>query len=163
MMDSQISKFVDHPAPSPILMLGMLFVVGAFLVSVPGFLEKASEDAASWGLFAVTGIAILAVCFYFWPIYTTYYTLSRTGLLVRYGPWKRRYTWSEFQAATWQRGMFATRIGTPSVTPCVRLTDAVMLRRKGKVFGLYLTPNDSRAFLKRLSELAPELTREAIY
>jgi hypothetical protein len=109
------------------------------------------------------GVAILAICFYFWPLYTTYYTLTPAGLLVRYGPWKHRYTWAEFVGATWQRGMFATRIGWPSVTPCVRLTDAVMLRRKGKLFGLYLTPNDSRAFLNRVSELAPALTRESIF
>jgi hypothetical protein len=58
--------------------------------------------------------------------------------------------------------MFATRIGWPTVTPCVRLTNAVLLKRPGKQFGLYLTPNDSRAFLQRIEEFAPELTSEAI-
>jgi hypothetical protein len=58
--------------------------------------------------------------------------------------------------------MFATRIGWPSVTPCVRLTNAVLLKRKGKWFGLYLTPNDPKAFLQRIGEFAPELTAELI-
>ena len=81
---------------------------------------------------------------------------------MRYGPWTRRYPWSDFSAAYWQKGMFASRIGWPSATPCVRLTDAVLLKRKGKWLGLYLPPNDSRAFLARISELAPELTREMV-
>ncbi|HEX6031260.1 MAG TPA: hypothetical protein VFY90_07495 [Tepidiformaceae bacterium] len=67
-----------------------------------------------------------------------------------------------FVTAYWQRGMFATRIGWPSVTPCVRLTNAVLLKRKSSWFGLYLTPNDPRAFLNTLTRFAPELTREAI-
>jgi hypothetical protein len=156
-------QYVDHPAPSPLLVLALIAIVGAFLASIPGMTEQTAGDTASWGAIAVVTIAILTVCFYFWPLYTTYYTLSPSGLIVRYGPWKRRYSWSEFVGATWRRGMFATRIGWPSVTPCVRLADAVILRKKGKSFGLYLTPNDSRAFLKWVSELAPDLTRESIF
>jgi hypothetical protein len=58
--------------------------------------------------------------------------------------------------------MFATRIGWPSVTPCVRLTDGVLLKRRVKRFGLYLTPNEPKAFLQKIAEFAPELTSELI-
>jgi hypothetical protein len=145
------------------MMVLLLLLVVGILVSIPALVEEVSQGPGSWIPIAVVGLTFMILCFYFWPLYTTYYTLSPDGLVVRYGPWKKQYSWSEFAAAGWLRGMFATRIGWPSVTPCVRLTDAVELRRKKRGFGLYLTPNDSRAFLKRVAELAPDLTREAIF
>ena len=59
---------------------------------------------------------------------------------------KGHFVPTHFATAYWQRGMFATRIGWPSVTPCVRLTDGVLLKRRAKRFGLYLTPNEPKAF-----------------
>jgi hypothetical protein len=150
-------RYVDHPAPSVAavtLLLVAAIVLAAALVS-----------AAPQGLLAaiVMFVSLGVVSFYFWPFYTTYYTLSPDGLVVRYGPWTRRYPWSDFSAAYWQKGMFAMRIGWPSITPCVRLTNAVLLRRRKKWrYGLYLTPNDPRAFLQKISEVAPELTAETI-
>ncbi len=105
---------------------------------------------------------VAIVGFYFWAFYSTYYAVSAKGIDIRYGPWTRTYPWSDFTAAYWQKGMFATRIGWPSVTPCVRLTDAVLLKRKKRGFGLYLTPNDPRAFLQKVAGFAPELTAETI-
>lgn len=151
-------RYVDHPAPSPVmigLVLLLLVVSIRFIADVP----RHDSDLIPW-LLTLSVPAILL--FYCWPFYTTYYTLDADGLEVRYGPWKKRYAWSEFSAAYWQKGMFATRIGWPSITPCVRLTDAVHLRRNDKRFGLYLTPNDSRAFLGKITELAPDLTRQTI-
>lgn len=163
MTDAETPMYVDHPVPSAITMLLLLALVIALLVGITGIVEESKNAPGSWGVIVVIGAVFVLLCFFFWPLYTTYYTLSPTGLVVRYGPWKHRYAWFEFARAEWQRGMFATRIGWPSVTPCVRFTDAVVLRREGKIFGLYLTPNDSRAFLKRVSELAPDLTRETIF
>jgi hypothetical protein len=163
MTDPVAPKYVDHPAPSAAMMVLLTLVLVALTTSIPSVTEEACRSGGSWAPVAIVGLSFLLICFYFWPLYATYYALSPAGLVVRYGPWNRRYDWSEFAAATWRRGVFATRIGWPSVTPCVRLTDAVALRRKGRAFGLYLTPNDSREFLKRVAELAPDLTREAIF
>jgi len=155
---SESPRYVDHPAPSVVLMALMLVVV---LVTVRVLIGAPREGASL--LFWVLILGTLGVVlFYSWPFYTTYYAVSADGLQVRYGPWTRRFPWSEFSAAYWQKGMFATRIGMPSITPCVRLTDAVMLKRRSKWFGLYLTPNDSRAFLAKITEFAPELTRETV-
>ena len=154
-------KYVDHPAPSAVIVLLCLISIiglGAALVAASGSVHTPVPPPA-WGVM-VGGVRVLG--FYFWPFYATYYTLSDSGLVVRYGPWTRRYLYSDFVTAYWQRGMFATRIGWPSVTPCVRLTNAVLLKRKSSWFGLYLTPNDPRAFLNTLTRFAPELTREAI-
>jgi hypothetical protein len=95
-------------------------------------------------------------------MYTTYYVLESEGITVNYGPWKKTYNWNEFESAYLNLGMFSSRIGWPSVTPCVRLTDAVVFKRK-KGWGLYLIPNDPKEFIIRVSLFAEDLTREAIY
>jgi len=156
-------RYVDHPAPSAVLNVSLTLALVALAYAFLDLTLADSAEVPSWIPLAVVGAAFAVVCFYFWPLYATYYTLSPEGIHVRYGPWTRRYAWSEFACATWQRGMFAMRIGWPSVTPCVRLTDAVLLRRSRKGFGLFLTPNDTRAFLGRITELAPDLTRESIF
>ena len=152
------ARYVDHPAPGAGFMALLFVALALLLVAVPELLRTETPRAARLVVFGT--LAILA--FYLWPLYSTYYTLMPSGLQVRYGPWKRTYSWSEFNTVFWQRGLFASRIGWPPMTPCVRLTDAVLLKRPGKPWGLYLTPNDSRAFLAKVTEFAPELTRETI-
>jgi hypothetical protein len=153
-------KYVDHPAPSVVVVVLLLLVIVGLIGALTAGASSPGSNATLFWLVAVATLALLG--FYFWPFYSTYYTMSAEGIEVRYGPWTRRYPWSDFATAYWQRGMFATRIGWPSVTPCVRLTNAVLLKRRAKQFGLYLTPNDPRAFLQKISEFAPELTAEAI-
>jgi len=165
MLDRSDRKYVDHPAPSVVLMAILIMALCATLAVVPSILGQPSPEAPSgsaWLVLLAIALSLGCICFYFWPLYSTYYTLSESGLEVRYGPWTRRYPWSDFVTAYWQKGMFATRIGWPSVTPCVRLTNAVLLKRGAKRFGLYLTPNEPKAFLQRIAEFAPELTSELI-
>jgi hypothetical protein len=142
-----------------LLTLGVIALVAAIPLTWRESPDATPPPAAVW---IVLGISVAALGFQFWPLYKTYYTLSVTGIQVRYGPWTREYPWSGFTAAYWRRGMFTTRIGWPSITPCVRLTDGVQLRRRTGRFALYLTPNDSRAFLRKIGDLAPELTAETI-
>jgi len=42
------------------------------------------------------------------------------------------------------------------------LTNAVHLKRTRGWFPLYLTPNDPKPFLQKITEFAPDLTRETI-
>ncbi len=157
---SATRKYVDHPAPSAPTVI--LFVAGIILLLALVPVLETSGDLHGGFYIALLLVTLAILCFFLWPIYTTYYTLSPEGIHVRYGPWKRLYPWSDFKAAFWQTGMFATRIGWPSVTPCVRFSNCVQLKRKKGWFPLYLTPNDPRAFLARISEFAPELTKETI-
>ena len=160
MSDRPDRRYVDHPAPGIGLMAILLLAVCAVTAAIPAILHESSREEP-WLLAGI--LLILAIlCFYFWPLYSTYYTVSSAGIQVRYGPWLRQYPWSDFTTVYWQKGMFATRIGWPSVTPCVRLCDGVLLKRRARGFGLYLTPNDSRAFLGRIAEFAPDLTAEMI-
>jgi hypothetical protein len=154
-------KYVDHPAPSAPTVMFFLAGIVLLIALIPTLL-KSSEGQHGGFYIAMLLLTLAILSFYLWPIYTTYYTLSPEGIHVRYGPWKRLYPWSDFKAAFWQHGMFATRIGWPYVTPCVRFTNCVQLKRNKGWFPLYLTPNDPRAFLARLSEFAPELTKETL-
>jgi hypothetical protein len=151
-------RYVDHPAPGVAVMLLMILTIAAMFLGAASLVQRGGQ-VLGW---VVLAVVVGSALFYMWVFYTTYYTVDAEGIQVRYGPWKRRYPWSDFSAAFWQKGMFGTRIGWPSVTPCVRLTDAVLLKRKARWLGLYLTPNDSRAFLAKIAELAPELTRETV-
>ncbi len=165
MSDNPDRKYVDHPAPSVALMAIHLLALCALIAALPAILQVPSREEPSHFLLlgrAVILLSLAILCFYLWPLYSTYYTVNSTGIQVRYGPWTRRYPWSAFTTVYWQRGLFATRIGWPSVTPCVRLTDGVQLRRRTGRFALYLTPNDSRAFLQRIADFAPDLTAEMI-
>ena len=143
----------------------LLLALGAVISLLPDVLATPPGEASPLVALAVRTLILLGLgilCFYFWPLYSTYYTLSSAGVQIRYGPWARQYAWSDFAAAYWQKGLFVTRIGWPSVTPCVRLTDGILLKRKTGRLGLYLTPNDPRAFLQRIAEFAPELTAEVV-
>jgi hypothetical protein len=165
MPDRPSQKYVDHPAPSIGLMVLLTVAIGVLIATIPAMLEAPSPGASPHSLramWAVIAFSVAILCFYFWPLYSTYYTVSSEGIQIRYGPWTRQYPWSDFTAAYWQKGLFITRFGWPSVTPCVRLSDGVLLKRRTRRLGLYLTPNDSRAFLRRVAEFAPELTADLI-
>ena len=161
MSDRASRKYVDHPAPSVGFVTILLLAIFATVAVIPTTLSAPSSQlpVTIWAAITLT-VAIL--CLFFWPLYSTFYAVSSEGLGVRYGPWIRHYQWSDFVTAYWQKGMFATRIGWPSVTPCVRLSDGVLLKRRAKRFGLYLTPNDPRAFLLKIAGFAPNLTAETI-
>ena len=166
MSDRPDRKYVDHPAPGMGLMAIHLLSVCALIAAIPAILDVPSREEP-WLPFLTVRAGILLIlailCFFLWPLYSTYYTVNSTGIQVRYGPWTRQYRWSDFTTVYWQRGMFATRIGWPSVTPCVRLSDGVLLKRRTGRFGLFLTPNDSRAFIRKIAEFAPDLTAETIF
>lgn len=156
-------KYVDHPAPSvAIMVINLTALAGIGYALVFRFGEIARGPAPYIPL-AFIMISLIWLGFYFWPLYSTYYTLGPSGLVVRYGPWTRAYAYSDFVRAYWKKGLIGKRIGWPSITPCVRLTNAVLLKRRSSWFDLCLTPNDPKAFLDRLSLFAPELTKEAIF
>ncbi|MHC4198404.1 MAG: hypothetical protein ACYSU0_00235 [Planctomycetota bacterium] len=160
--------YIDRPAPSAGMVFWLIFGACGCIAPVPVLvaeMEKAAVELSEPGLIAV--IAVLAVsslivCFYFWPMYATSYAIGPAGIAIKYGPWKRSYAWDDFDEAYRQRGMFTTKVGWPSVTPCVRLSDCVTFKRK-KGWRLHITPNDSCAFLRKVAEFAPELTRRAIF
>jgi len=155
-------EYVDHPAPSIVFQIMLGTVMVAMLATIPAAIQEASGASPSFVPLGLAVIFFVILGFYFWPLHATYYSLGPAGLRVRYGPWRREYPWDLFRAVRWRKGLFATRIGWPTVTPCVRLTNAVILRRTTGWFDLYLTPRDPEALLRRLSEVAPNLNREGI-
>jgi len=158
-------KFVDHPAPSTGLMallmvaaVGFVAVISIVIKTPPGFFP-------SWFVPAIVVVLILfevVLGFSFWLLHSTYYTIDKKGIRVRYGPSNKYYRWEDFSTVHWRNGMFTVKIGWHWVTPCVRLSNAVALHRKNRRWPLYLTPNDPRAFLDKITLFAPELTQEMI-
>jgi len=164
-MNESNLRFVDHPAPSIGLMTIMLIVAIGCAVVIPSVLRLPPGEVPPWSVPVIVSAAciILAIlCLAFWLVYSTYYTLSEAGLTVKYGPSTITYRWDEFRTVYWRKGVFATKIGWVSVTPCVRLSNAVALYRKDKFWPLYLTPNDPRALIEVITLFSPELTKEVI-
>ena len=160
---SEEPSYVDHPTPGAGILAINLFVIAALGYALASMIQSIPHTSTAWIPLTVVGGSLLLIGFFFWPLYSTYYTLSAAGLVVRYGPWIRAYSYSDFVTARWNKGLFSTRIGWFSITPGVRLTNAVVLnRRSWWKFGLYLTPKNPKAFLDRLSLFAPELTREIV-
>jgi len=158
-------KFVDHPAPSVGLMTIMIVATISFVVAIPFVLQLPPNEVPPWfvpTIVAVLFLFVVILCLAFWLLYTTYYTVDMKGITVKYGPSTNTYQWEEFRTAYWRKGMFTTKIGWASVTPCVRLSNAVALHRKNKFWPLYLTPNDPRGFIDKITLFAPELTQEII-
>ena len=163
--ESLDKKFVDHPAPSVGLVAIMIFAAMSFIVAIGFVLQMPSGEVSSWIVAAIVAVLIgfvAILCLAFWLLYTTYYTMDKNGITVKYGPSTKTYRWDEFRTVYWRKGMFATKIGWASVTPCVRLSNAIALHRKNKFWPLYLTPNDPKAFIEKITLFAPELTQEII-
>ena len=154
------SEYVDHPSPSVwvtgINVAAIVFLLGALAMMA----FQPSLGPTAYVPMGVIGVCAAIIGFYFWPLNSTYYTLSASGLFVQYGPWKHLYPYTDFAAVRWKKGLFHLRIGWPSVTPCVRLSNAVIFKRRSRWLGLYLTPDNPETFLARLSQFAPELARE---
>ena len=161
-MTSSEPRYVDHPAPSVVLVVLLILSLAAVFAAAPVVTQTPGAGPFPIAMIAFLLLVLLILIVFFWAIYKTYYTISAAGVLVHYGPWKRLHPWSGFSAVYWRKGMFATRIGWPTITPCVRLTNAVHLTRKKGWFPLYLTPNDPKAFIQKIGEFAPELTQETI-
>lgn len=159
-------RFVDHPAPSIglfSLLLGIIcFLIAAIPLVDADISKEGVGSSAATGIYTLLGFCVAIMAFYFWPLYTTYYIVDRDGITVKYGPWTHVSRWQDFKTVYWQKGMFITKIGWPSINPCVRLSNGLVLPRKHKTWGLYLTPNDPEAFIRKIEAFAPELTKEMI-
>jgi hypothetical protein len=163
MNEDMQQRFVDHPAPSVglfSLMLGSIGLVLFALIMVAAAPKGELPTGGVIGVYSILGASLAMMCFYVWPLYTTYYIVDRTGITVKYGPWTRVLRWEAFRTVYWQKGMFITKIGMPSINPCVRLSNGLLLPKKNKVLGLYITPNDPRVFIEKITLFAPELTKE---
>ena len=156
---------MDHPAPS-IGLFSLFLVIICFLIAVIPYViadvPKELGASVAVGVYVIIGFSIIVFIFYLWPLYSTFYIVNKSGITVKYGPWTHMSRWEDFKTVYWQKGMFITRIGWPSINPCVRLSNGLVLPRKNKKWGLYLTPNAPEAFIRKIEMFAPELTKEMI-
>jgi hypothetical protein len=126
---------VDHPGPSVVL-VALYAVILAIVAWTWAVAFRAGDSSGAIQIDRIlASVVALILAFHLWQISKTYYTLSGAGIEVRYGPWTRLYPWTDFVGVSAKRGLFATRIGWPSVTPCVRMWNGVVLKRRRGFFG----------------------------
>lgn len=159
-MESQSkNSFSDHPEPgSGLITIMALFLIG-FLAAVPAVLLA----DISLGI-RVASTLLLVIClsiliYAFWLIHHVWYKIDPEGVVVIYGPAEASFSWSEFKDARHKPGVFGLKIGWLRVTPCVRLKNAVVLRRQHSRVPLFLTPSDPREFLDRIRPIQPSLIK----
>jgi hypothetical protein len=166
MSESSDQRFVDHPAPSIGLFTLFVGIICLLIAAIPNAISDIPKEElgspAAIGVYTILGLSIVILSFYMWPLYTTYYIVDKSGIMVKYGPWTHVSRWDDFKTVYWQKGMFVSKIGWPSINPCVRLSNGLVLARKHKTWGLYITPNDPEAFIRKIEVFAPELTKEMI-
>ena len=102
-------------------------------------------------------IAIVILIYAFWLIHNTRYRIDEEGITINFGPARVFYMWSDFNAVTFKKGLFTLKVGWLKMTPCVRLTNAVVLRRENSMIPLFLTPSDPGDFLEQIRQLQPSL------
>jgi hypothetical protein len=153
------SGFTDHPQPgSGLLVIMSLFLIG-FLIAIP-LIWLGEMDICLRVFFCTPLVIFTAILVYaFWLLHNTWYRVNQDGLTVKYGLAEVSYLWTEFEDARYRPGVFALKIGWLGVTPCVRLKNALLFKRKNSRVPLYLTPSDSEEFLEKICNLQPDLVK----
>ena len=154
--------FTEDPRPG----LGLLLIMGVFtLFFLAGllvvFIWNILPPYQVW-ISIVLVFFILILLYGFWMVFNTSYILDRDGITVKFGLATSRYDWNEFSSIRLKQGLFTLKIGWLGVTPCVRLSNAVLLGRMNSRIPLYLTPDDTQEFMQRILHLRPSLGSKAI-
>ena len=150
---------IDHPEPEfGLLLIMALFLIG-FLAAIPAVLLM-DAGLGIRILISILLIFLTAVLVYaFWLLHNTWYQADQEGISVKYGPAGINFLWSEFKEVRHQPGIFGLKIGWLQVTPCVRLSNALVFRRERPRLPLFLTPSDPEDFLERIRLIQPGLVK----
>lgn len=87
---------------------------------------------------------------------TTQYHLDETGINVRFGIWQKFLPWQTIEGFYQENSFFATKVKVPGTTPCVRLSNALVLVTKDRKM-IFLTPKDFSKMADRIRRFVPEL------
>ncbi len=157
MEDPSEIVYTDHPLPS----LGLIALLGSFLLGFLALIPVILQTDLFKGYKAVAiGLLILfntVIIFALHLLHNTDYTLRQEGLQIRYGNQISNYPWSDFRAISWKKGFFVLKIGWLHMTPCVRLRNALVLRRTKCPFPLFITPTDPQLLLEKIHQIHPPL------
>jgi hypothetical protein len=107
------------------------------------------------------GAAFSILCIFYgayllWAAATASYRITPDRLSIRFGLRRREYQWAEFESAFHSRGSVPFKL---TFTPCTRLSNPVVLRRRHGLGTVELTPDNPQAFLQRLGALVPQLAQ----
>jgi len=96
-------------------------------------------------------LALLYTILTLFALGSTRYCLDRTGIDIKFGIWHRFFPWQELNGYEVHQKNFVFKVNSTGTTPCVRLNNALVLRRtNGKP--LYLTPQDPDRVLSKIKD-----------
>jgi hypothetical protein len=130
---------------SSFILVALFFLRGAFTGNA-----LATAGAAFQILYIFYGAYML------WAAATAAYRITPDRLSIRFGLRRREYQWAEFESAFHSRGSVPFKL---TFTPCTRLSNPVVLRRRHGLGTVELTPDNPQAFLQRLGALVPQLAQ----
>jgi hypothetical protein len=151
--------FIDRPFPSLLLIILISLVLVLGLLAAPIGFNLIGKIRLFGAIFVIiiSGVAILYTSLTLIALVSTKYSLDQTGLDIRFGIWHRVFAWNEINGVYQYKGFFATKVGLPGETPCVRLTNAVILKlTTGKL--IYLTPKDTDKMLSKITWFISKFT-----
>ncbi len=151
-LQSENDKFIDRPFPSLILIILISLVLVLGLIAVPIGFKLIGKIRLFGAILVIISsiVAILYTSLTLLALVWTKYSLNRSGIDIRFGIWHRNFAWQEINGFYQHKGFFATKVSLPGATPCVRLTNAVILKlTTGKL--IYLTPKDTDKMLSKIA------------
>jgi len=156
-LQQENDKFIDRPFPSLLLiiLISLVLVLGLLAVPIGFYLIGKIKLFGAIFVIIISGVAILYTSLTLIALCSTKYSLDRTRIDIRFGVWHRSFTWQDINGFYQHKGFFATKVSLPGETPCVRLTNAVILKlTTGKL--IYLTPKDTDKMLSKITQYIPK-------
>ena len=151
------SVYIDHPCPGAGLLIIMALFLSGFLVALPAVLLADARLALRILISALLVIFTGILIYSFWLMHAVWYKVDGDGIEVKFGSAKSSYPWSDFKDARHKPGIFALKIGWLRMTPCVRLKNAIVLRRENSRIPLFVTPSIPEEFLEKVRQIEPRL------
>ncbi len=145
-------QFIDRPFPSLLLIFLISLVLVLGLLAAPIGFSLIGKIKLFGAIFVIISsiVAILYTSTTLLALVWTKYSLNHFGIDIRFGIWHRAFAWQEINGFYQHKGFFATKVSLPGETPCVRLTNAVVLKlTNGRL--IYLTPQDPDKMLSKIT------------
>ncbi|WP_071394810.1 PH domain-containing protein [Bacillus tuaregi] len=121
--------------------ISMLFSIGS---SIYGLIVK---EAGMAGFIIVSLMGVLLPIFFLWMLYSTYYLVTETHLIIRFGPFKQVIPLDSIKSVQ--------NTNSPLSGPALSMKKIEI--KYGKYDSVLISPKDREAFMDMLVEKYPEI------
>jgi hypothetical protein len=137
---------LHFPSKRDLWVTVLLWVAALSIVFIGG--ERLISPGPVAGRLIVGGVCVGLAAFTVWLLYSTSYEMTPENLVIRAGPIRRVVKLETIESVTPSR--------SPLSSPALSL-DRLRIRYRGGGFGVLLSPEDKRGFLRALVERCPQL------